>query len=374
MASAAGTMGAVRLYRRGGVWWLDYGEHRGRRLRRSLGTHDEERARAALTRAQLESLEDRAGLRRRLEGLTFSAAVEAWRPWSRISHSPGTRVTYASRLRRLIDAFGAMRIDQLDRAAIERYIADRLDLGVRRASLHVEVQCLSSVLERQVERGQLERNPARGVRVGHDPARRDRTLSQAEVDALCAAAPATLAAMIRVAYDTGLRIGELANLQWSRVDLEAGLIRVEAGSGWQPKSKRGRTVPINARVRRVLLEQQVRSRVWSRYVFPGRDGGPRRKASREFATARERAGLVGDRYARFHDLRHSWATRAVLAGLDLRSLQQIGGWASLVMVQRYSHPPVSAAQAAMERLADLDPGTESAQSRPSATGRDRSRR
>ena len=62
-------------------------------------------------------------------------------------------------------------------------------------------------------------------------------------------------------------------------------------------------------------------------------GNPLTKAHE---TACRAAGITG---FRFHDWRHSWATERILAGVDLRTVQKLGGWASLKMLQRYTDPP-----------------------------------
>jgi hypothetical protein len=63
----------------------------------------------------------------------------------------------------------------------------------------------------------------------------------------------------------------------------------------------------------------------------------------------------------WHGLRHTWASRLVMAGVDLRTLQQLGGWRTLMMVERYSHLSPDHLRAAMETLVvtSADPGTRS---------------
>lgn len=67
----------------------------------------------------------------------------------------------------------------------------------------------------------------------------------------------------------------------------------------------------------------------------GRDGGRQggNPLSRAHATACEAAGIVG---FRVHDWRHSWATQCVASGMDLLTLQRLGGWSSIRMVARYA--------------------------------------
>jgi len=68
--------------------------------------------------------------------------------------------------------------------------------------------------------------------------------------------------------------------------------------------------------------------------FPGAQGAAIVEHKRAWTTALSNAGIEGFRW---HDLRHTWATWAATNGVSLLELQQLGGWASLEMVQRYAH-------------------------------------
>ena len=59
---------------------------------------------------------------------------------------------------------------------------------------------------------------------------------------------------------------------------------------------------------------------------------------------------------RFHDCRHTFASRLAMAGVDLYTVQRAGGWKTQVMVQRYSHLSPDHIKAAVERLARLNSG------------------
>ena len=74
----------------------------------------------------------------------------------------------------------------------------------------------------------------------------------------------------------------------------------------------------------------------SGYVFPDEDGQriPNRRLQKAFCRATKRAGVVK---FRFHDLRHTFATRLVQAGVDLYTVQKLGRWKTVSMVQRYAH-------------------------------------
>ena len=84
----------------------------------------------------------------------------------------------------------------------------------------------------------------------------------------------------------------------------------------------------------------------SEFVFAKPNGKPYH-AIRGFHEACQRAGLTG---VTPHTTRHSFATRLVENGEDLRTVQELGGWATLSLVQRYAHVSPGRKADAVERL------------------------
>ena len=153
---------------------------------------------------------------------------------------------------------------------------------------------------------------------------------------------------------TGLRQANVTGLEWSQVDLERRIAWIHPD---QAKARKAISVPLNADavlvIRRQLGKHPVR-------IFT-HGGRPLAEANtKAWRKALDRAGirsfddglLVSDekkRYPtrkpdeykytdfRWHDLRHTWASWHVQAGTPLHVLQELGGWASPEMVQRYAH-------------------------------------
>jgi len=152
---------------------------------------------------------------------------------------------------------------------------------------------------------------------------------------------------------TGLRWSEQTTLHWRDADLLSGLITVG-------RSKNGATrqVPMNSVVRSLLFDlgaQRARPNDPEEQIF----AGAYRTVARAFSQAVTRAqtALRGsgkdasrlDGYT-WHANRHSFASRLVMAGVDPRTVQELGGWKTLGMVQRYAHLAPSHLKAAVERL------------------------
>ena len=105
-------------------------------------------------------------------------------------------------------------------------------------------------------------------------------------------------------------------------------------------------MPINS-VLRAMLEPRKRE-ARSEFVFARPDGRRICSFYAAFMGACRRAGLKD---VSPHVLRHTFASRLAMAGVDLRTIQELGGWKSLAMVERYSHLSPSHKAAAVERLA-----------------------
>lgn len=86
----------------------------------------------------------------------------------------------------------------------------------------------------------------------------------------------------------------------------------------------------------------------SDYVFTKEDGLPYRTIRPMFRRACRRAGLTG---VTPHTLRHTFASRLVMEGVDLPTVQQLGGWQSLSMLERYAHLSPAHKAKAVERIA-----------------------
>ncbi len=83
------------------------------------------------------------------------------------------------------------------------------------------------------------------------------------------------------------------------------------------------------------------------YVFAEADGEPPWDFTHTFAQAAKSAGIQD---LHFHDLRHTWASRMAMAGVDLLTIKELGSWKTIQMVQRYAHLSPDHKRQALERL------------------------
>jgi site-specific recombinase XerD len=213
---------------------------------------------------------------------------------------------------------------------IERYVAKRIE-QVKPASVNRELQFLKHVFNVAIADGLADTNPVRAVKLFKENNQRIRYLTAEEEVRLRKKIGETNWVLVALAVHTGLRESEQFRLKWEHIDFRSGIITV-------PRSKHGekRHVPMNATVRELL--ESLPSHGKSAFVFPSATGETPRDAC-NFMNRVFRKALVGAEIAdlRWHDLRHTFASRLVMAGVDLRTVQELMGHKTIAMTVRYSH-------------------------------------
>jgi len=159
----------------------------------------------------------------------------------------------------------------------------------------------------------------------------DRWLTSDEEARLMAVCSPWLREIIVFALHTGMRQGEILNLQWQDIDFARSTLVIM-------KSENGnrRTLPINSTVYELLATKQALTGATEGRVFGTPLGNPLkvRFLVREFCKSRDRAGIAD---FRFHDLRHTFATRLVQRGVHIYKVQRLLGHKTQHMTQRYAH-------------------------------------
>ncbi|MNS96183.1 Tyrosine recombinase XerD [compost metagenome] len=149
--------------------------------------------------------------------------------------------------------------------------------------------------------------------------------------------------MVVLSLNTGLRRGELFNLRWPHVNLQAKTLTV-AGEG--AKTTETRHIPLNAEALATL-------QVWKKqgdtggYVFPGQDGERMTDVKTAWLELLKNAGIEDFRW---HDMRHDFASRLVMAGVPLNTVRDLLGHSDIKMTLRYAHLAPDSKAAAVELI------------------------
>ena len=257
---------------------------------------------------------------------------------------PSTRKRMDSALQtQLLPAFGTLPLDRIDRAAVHLWFDcySRAAPGGANRTLDV----LRQILNHAIACGYIAANPTRGV-VRNPRRKLTRFLSRTEVGRLHQAlddhrgrgSGRQQAEIIRLLLLTGCRKGELVRLRWS--DIDGDMLRLS-------DSKTGpRSVFLNASAQAILARQP---RTGSAYVFPSLvdSSRPRSMELSLWAKVCRQAGLEG---VRLHDLRHSFASHAVMQGVPLPVVSRLLGHVHPRMTFRYAHVSDQETEAAAERI------------------------
>ncbi|BCM25491.1 tyrosine-type recombinase/integrase [Methyloradius palustris] len=235
-------------------------------------------------------------------------------------------------------------LDEIDRSLLDSITAIRQKTGVTNATVNRCMQVVSRVLRRAaLDWEWLAR--ASKVRSLPEPQKRIRWLTVDEATKLLNELPPHLEAMVRFSLATGLRQSNVYNLQWSQIDLARHQAWIYAD---QAKGGKAIAVPLSSEAIQVLRGQLFNQKS---HVFTYRGQPITNVKGRAWRKALVRAGI--DNF-RWHDLRHTWASWHVQNGTPLHVLQQLGGWQSLEMVQKYAHLSSEHLAPYVERVSGLN--------------------
>jgi integrase len=313
----------MSLYKRQGSphYWCRF-TLGGRRIRQSTGTEDRKAAEEYEHRLQGRIWrETRLGERTG----TWDQAVKKWNEERTARASTKHRdeeITswFSLAIGRL--PLSSINAEVIDRAR-KRLIADRAPATANRY-----LAVLRAVLRAAVNWGWLQHAPQ--IQMFTLSEAEPRFITHSQFARLLAELPKHMQPVAQFAVLTGLRTANIRELVWSRVDLERAHVWIPAQS-----TKGGRAIGIALSEDAVqVLDGIERVKGQDRvFLYEGRPvSNAYGKAA--WRKACKRAALDG---LRFHDLRHTWASWLMQAGVPAYAIQSLGGWASPKMVERYAH-------------------------------------
>lgn len=259
---------------------------------------------------------------------------------------PGTVEKEKTILGRWIDAIGSLRLDQIKRVHVNRFIEARLKENVAPRTVNLDVIVFRVVMKRALSDGLIQRLPTEGMRPMKTAVRKRALITTAELENLCNSAfetkhdkngktvPLTENAQqfvdyIRLMAWSGARRNEALGLRWDDVDFgnEQLFVRrqITRRGVEDLKNREQRVVDFNPKLKAHLQDMQQRGRDVSKWLFPSPQRGEKDVPAKSF---RESLDLVRER-ARlpnfgFHDCRHHFISMCVMSGVDFMT---IAAWA-----------------------------------------------
>jgi integrase len=265
---------------------------------------------------------------------------------------PTTQRVYKQQIHTdILPALGRTKVAAVSHGDVDGF-HHRLSARAPRHANHT-VAVLSRMLNLAIRWGWRTDNPCKGVERNQEN-KRHRYLTGAEIsrlsEALAELEDKAAANAVRLLLLTGARRGELLAAKWSDVDLEAGVWIKPASTTKQAALHR---VPLSAAAVQVLTEMRAQAADDAEWIFPARGSGHRPHITAAWIKVRKAAKLPG---VRLHDLRHSYASVLVSAGLSLPVIGSLLGHSTPVTTHRYAHLTDDPLRQATERASAIITG------------------
>ncbi|OGP12977.1 MAG: hypothetical protein A2052_03700 [Deltaproteobacteria bacterium GWA2_54_12] len=361
---------AKGLYKRGRIWWIAYAGPVGRIIRESSGKTNSRDAEVLLVQRKKEVQEGKDPSAEKVVGNhTFKELAEHYKKWG--DGRQRGFVTKKYHIEHLTGVFGNVPLKSFTTMLVEEWQTREMVLR-KPATVNRRLATLKHMFTKAVEwvwttEESLKR--VRRVKLLAENNRRLRYLSPVESQALLDVCTkyasydlSHLRPIVTTAINTGMRKEEILSLEWDRhIDLRNGLICLD-------KTKNGerREISINQTVIGAL--RGIVRRIGSPYVFVDQQGRRYKDVKRSFTTACSKAEwercsscnyergkgqgvtpgacpqcgsemkrLKGIKDFHFHDLRHTFASQLVMAGVDITTVKELLGHKTLTMTLRYAH-------------------------------------
>lgn len=316
------------IYKRGNIWWIRYAGLDGKIIYESSGSKSFKDAEALLIKRKAEIKAGKQPEVKRIANHTFKELATEYKEWAKRQRSYKSKEGF---INQLVDYFGNLPLRRFNTLLIEKFQTERLNKGNKPATVNRLIATLKHMLHKAVDWNMLEEETlkmVRRVKLLEENNKRLRYLSKEECQAIINASDPHLKPIVITALNTGMRKSEILNLKWDQVDLKHGFILLD-------KTKNGerREIPINETLKQTL--QGIMRRLDVPYVFfDPKTGKPYKDVKRSFQTALKRAKIKD---FRFHDLRHTFASHLVMAGVDLTTVKELLGHKDIKMTLRYAH-------------------------------------
>jgi len=320
---------AKGIYKRGNIFWIRYAGLDGKTVFESSGSDKFKDANDKLIGRKNDIKDRKQPEITRIGNHTFKELAEKYIPWMEGRHRSADSKKY--RINIILSHFGNLPLRSFNTLAVEQYQTDLINKGLKPATVNKHISILKAMIKKAVDWNMVEEETlkrVRRVKLLTENNKRLRYLSKEECQYLITVCDQHLRPVVITALNTGARKEEILSLKWDNVDLKHGFILLD-------KTKNGdrREIPINDTLR--VTFKSLTRRLDIPYVFYDPLTGKRYKdIKRSFKSACKRACVTD---FRFHDLRHTFASHLVMAGVDLTTVKELLGHKDFKMTLRYAH-------------------------------------
>jgi len=337
------TMATIR--KRGKTWCIDY-RVSGKRRVKAIGPY-KEMAKLALADIQLKIARNRAGLE--LIDRKLSEYIPQFLSYIKAHSKPLTLRKYMGICENFTNFLDTLedppaKLSQISPSIIEQYKLYRLN-AVKPQTVSNELNCLHHFFRYAMNMKYIPSNPTQDIKKIRPIKKKvPRFLTEEEITRLTSQCSPRLRDITTVLVNTGLRWGELQNLEWNDIDWNEKMIHIRVKENWSPKGDE-RRIPMNKPVQETLRSLPNRSN----WVFTTSTGNHVRQQGTwtAFKKACQRAGLEN---VTLHTLRHTFASHLVMAGVDLATVSKLLGHKDISTTMIYSHLSPDHLRQAVEKL------------------------
>ncbi|MCC6502695.1 MAG: site-specific integrase [Deltaproteobacteria bacterium] len=332
------------LFKRGQVWWMRF-TYKGKQVRLSTEVSDKKLAEKIHAKVSTQIAEGKWFERPIGENKVFEEMLDKYLTEYSSSKTLLGRDRDKSIAKRLLSFFGGLKLTEIGSALVVEYKSKRRKEGAAPATIEREICVLKRSFNLAVKEWEwLRDNPVSRVSRERFNNQIDRWLTLEEEEKLLEACPDWLKQIVTFALNVGMRQGEILDLRWPYIDLFRKTATV-----MESKNGEKRTVPLNQKAHEVLISQSKIRHIKSDYVFVTSVGTRigKRNLARPFTVAVAKAGI---QKFRFHDLRHTFATRLIQSGIDIYTVAKLLGHKDIRMTQRYAHHSTESLRIGVEVL------------------------
>ena len=329
----------MRLFQReNGVWYIEL--KRGKK--KSLRTKNKQEAERLFRKIKREYL---AGKLIQLEKTTsLKDFLKEYIDWAANTLSESSLRNIKRSFKLFLQIIGDKPLSHYRKKDLDDYKTERSKI-VKPASVNIEVRTIKAAFSKAVEWEIIKKNPFAGVKEIKCQQRPLKYLDEQQIRKVLEILeefPPVWKHIFLIALNTGGRLSEITNLTWQ--DIRDGFVVFR-----NTKNRKVRNVPISKELNNILEEMKLKRKGPSAKLFPFTD---KLYISKKFKKIFRKAGLSED-YS-FHCLRHTFASRLAMKGVDLVTIKQLLGHSDIRTTMIYQHLTTEHLKRAVDMLGEFE--------------------
>lgn len=333
--------------RKNGYYYLCYKDNNIKTIRR-ISTKTKNKKEARIFQKQFSErvlIEDR---KRYFNLLSLQKFVL---DYNQINLAPSTCSLYKISFREFIRIIKNKLVCDITPERIEYFKNKRLK-EVSLVSVNIELRCLKAGFNLALKYGYIKTNPFINVKQIRETQKEKLVFTNEEIQKLLSVVDIpVIKSFILIGVYTGMRLGEILNLQWKDILMEQRLIKILNKDSYTIKSGKIRTVPISDKLLTVFKEMKNSCNFSMKsYLFESFTGKPFDKTfiTKKFKKYVKKAGLSESLH--YHNLRHTFITELLRKGVSIYKVKLLAGHSSIKTTEGYAHLVVDDLREAVELI------------------------